>query len=176
VTGLQVHVRSRPSLRSKPLGVLPKGRFVQVDRETDHWVRLRAVPPLGGGWVLKRQQKYGPLLAPVKQQHYEHNYVPAATVGLDRLGRVVKPLCRAASSNGVEAAAPLDESPFGVLVKRVVVEPLAFNKSDPAPPPPPPPKGWEVLYDRVSGKNYYASLRGHEVRWEVEGYERHARV
>jgi len=170
----KVHVRSRPNLRSKPLGVIPKGRFVHVDRETDHWVRLRAPPPIGGGWVLKSQHKYGTLLAPVKQQHYEHNYVPALTLGIDRLGRVVK----SAKADANEAGSPVTEdSSKGGLVKRVVVEPFAKRGGDDSdPPPPPPPKGWEILYDRVSGKKYFASMRGNHVRWEIDGYEKHVRV
>ena len=175
---MKVHVRSRPNLRSRPLGVIPKGRFVHVDRETDHWVRLRAPPPIGGGWVLKSQHKYGTLLAPVKQQHYEHNYVPALTLGIDRLGRIVK-TTKADAHNGTEAGSPaVGDSLSGGLVKRVVVEPFnrRGNEDEKDPPPPPPPKGWEILYDRVTGKNYYASMRGNNVRWEMDGYEKHVRV
>ena len=117
--------------------------------------------------MLKSQQKYGTLLAAVKQQHYERKYVPAAHVGLDRHGRVVKPMSAAPVLAGAaQGAAAPQPNVVGALAKRVHVEKgKSLREGNIVPPP--PPKGWEVLFDRASGRIYYASLRGDEVCWEL---------
>ena len=113
-------------------------------------------------------------------------YVPAASVVLDRLGRPAGPSTLAAPGDAAAAAPAVLPGSGTRLARRIRVTKGnrqmtrggGFKKETTRGggggdaeeelqlPPPPPPRGWEILFDRVSGRNYYASVRGTDVRWD----------
>lgn len=101
---------------------MTRHQYIPIERETDHWVKIR-----GGGWVLKAQQKYGQLIVPVKQQHYEKKYIAATTVLMFENGKMVSPFLMPGQQGGGDSAnddsKENEEDGVGRIMKRIVVAP-----------------------------------------------------
>ena len=183
----RVYIRERPHLYAKKLGVVRRDEFVYVERETEHWVKLRDRT----GWILKAQSKFGQLLLPLKQQTYENKYAAARKVKLQANGTPLPsaPFSlpqKAGGSSKVSKKLQQEESAV-VLPKRIVVEKGRQLKGMPAKkrdnlgdddkkqatlldkytPPPPPPRGWDVFFDALSRRNYYRRIDDNTVFWEL---------
>uniref|UniRef100_A0A7S2WNC8 WW domain-containing protein n=1 Tax=Rhizochromulina marina TaxID=1034831 RepID=A0A7S2WNC8_9STRA len=155
-----VNIRERPHLRSRIIDVAKRGRILHAQTETLNWIKLVD----DGGWVLKHQSKYGQLLAPTRKQRYEKNYHPVITLEMHG-GRLRRPVFydpfTLPDQHGV---VPPQRNPE--LEHRIHVEKgKPKRKKGSVPPPPPPPSGWEVLFDPLSGSNYYYNTQDGSVRW-----------
>ena len=155
----RVHIRERPHLYSKKLGVLSSGSYVFSERETDHWIKLRG----RDGWILKAQSKYGQLVRPLKHQSYEDNFVAATTVRL--IGGSPAPRSEFHMPKRAGGRKLRDDETAGVrLPKKIIVK----EAEDGDEVPRPPPWKWEVLFDEKTRKNYYWNTESNEVTWDSE--------
>jgi hypothetical protein len=109
--------------------VLNIHQYIPIERETDHWVKIK-----GSGWVLKAQEKYGQLIVPVKQQHYEKKYNPAATVLMFASGKMSRPFATPSQRGGGKGEEKEEkkeeEDEVGRIVKRIVVAPPRYEPGE----------------------------------------------
>ena len=66
----KVYVRAGPSLRAPAVGVKCKGDIVEVEQENRHWVKIKPEGRAPGGWMLRFQKSYGPLLQLVEVERW----------------------------------------------------------------------------------------------------------
>lgn len=154
----KVRVREQPNLQSRTLRILNKFENVRVERETGQWVKIRGDD--GGGWVLKSQGKFGPLLSPVLQLHYEHKYSPAFKFSVNKLGHIVR--------TSPDGASRQEDEDWGLIKRFLVTKGRRNHPHGSGSYPAPPPRGIEIVFDRASGRNYYVSLNGKHSFWTLE--------